>query len=141
LAAGLPLGAVLLTEAVQESFPAGTHPTTFGGGPLACRVALEFLEIVDDLLPHIRQIGDQIRAGLEAMQSRRSVIQEVRSRGLMIGIELNRSGHGMVRRALDRGLLINCTQESVIRLLPPYILNAEQAKEGMEILDEVLAEA
>jgi acetylornithine/succinyldiaminopimelate/putrescine aminotransferase len=59
----------------------------------------------------------------------------------MIGIHLDRSGHSFVRRAPDRGLLINCTQECVIRLLPPYILTCEQAKEGLEILDEVLAEA
>jgi len=141
LAAGLPLGAVLFTELVSVSFPPGTHATTFGGGPLACRIALEFLGMLDDLLPHIRHVGDQIRAGLEAIRSRRNVIQEVRSRGLMIGIHLDRSGHSFVRRAPDRGLLINCTQECVIRLLPPYILTCEQAKEGLEILDEVLAEA
>jgi acetylornithine/N-succinyldiaminopimelate aminotransferase len=141
LAGGLPMGAVLFTEHVNESFPPGTHATTFGGGPLACRVAIEFLGLVDDLLPHIRQVGDQIRAGLEEVQSRRSVIKEIRSRGLMVGIQLDCSGHGFVRRALDRGLLINCTQDNVLRLLPPYILTCEQAKNGLEILDEVLAEA
>ena len=139
LAAGLPLGAVLFTEAVNESFPPGTHATTFGGGPLACRVALEFLEIMNGLLPHIRDIGERLRAGLEEMQSRHGIIQEIRSRGLMIGIQLDRPGHDYVRRALDRGLLINCTRENVLRLLPPYILTAAQAQEGLQILDEVLA--
>ena len=74
------------------------------------------------------------------MQSR-GVIKEIRSRGLMIGIQLDRPGHGLVRRALERGLLINCTQGNVLRLLPPYILTREQAQAGLEILDEVLAAA
>jgi acetylornithine/succinyldiaminopimelate/putrescine aminotransferase len=139
LAAGLPLGAVVFTEAVNAAFPPGTHATTFGGGPLACRVALEFLAAAADLLPHIRQIGEQLRAGLEELQSRRGVIREIRCRGLMIGIQLDRSGHPFVQRALDRGLLINCTQENVLRLLPPYILSTPEAEEGLQILDEVLA--
>ncbi|HLG95012.1 MAG TPA: acetylornithine/succinylornithine family transaminase [Bryobacteraceae bacterium] len=141
LAAGIPLGAVLFTEAVNRSIPPGTHATTFGGGPLACRAAVEFLAMLDELLPHVRAMGDRLRAGLDAMRSRRSVICEVRGRGLMIGIELNRPAHEFVQDALDRGLLINCTQENVIRLLPPYILTCEQADEGLEILDEVLAAA
>lgn len=138
LAAGLPLGAVLFTESVSAAFPPGTHATTFGGGPLACRVALEFLAVTADLLPHIRQIGEYLRAGLQDLQLRRGVIREIRSRGLMIGIQLDRSGHPFVQRALDRGLLINCTQETVLRLLPPYILTAPQAQEALQILDEVL---
>lgn len=141
LAAGLPLGAVLFSEAANASFPPGSHATTFGGGPLACRVALEFLKIAADLLPHIRQVGEQMRARLEKMQSRRKTIQEIRSRGLMIGIQLDRPGHPFVLRALERGLLINCTQDHVLRLLPPYILTGEQAEEGLGILDEVLAAA
>ena len=138
LAAGLPLGAVLFTESVNAAFPPGTHATTFGGGPLACRVALEFLAITADLLPHIRKIGDELRTGLEELQARHGVIREIRARGLMIGIQLDRSGHSFVRQALDRGLLINCTQENVLRLLPPYILTAAQAQEALQILDEVL---
>lgn len=141
LAGGLPLGAVVFSELVHESFPPGTHATTFGGGPLACRVAIEFLAVVDGLLPNIRRVGDQIRAGLGEIRHRRKAIREIRSRGLMIGIELDRAGEGFVHRALERGLLINCTQENVLRLLPPYILTAEQASEGLEILDEVLAAA
>ncbi|HLK49600.1 MAG TPA: aminotransferase class III-fold pyridoxal phosphate-dependent enzyme [Bryobacteraceae bacterium] len=141
LAAGLPMGAVLFSEAVNDSFPSGAHASTFGGGPLTCRVALEFLEILRDLLPHIRHVGRQMRAGLEEMRSRRPIIQEIRSRGLMLGIQLDRPGHGFVRRALDRGLLINCTQENVLRLLPPYIISCEQAQQGLEILDGVLADA
>ena len=138
LAAGLPLGAVLFTEAVNESFPPGTHATTFGGGPLACRVALEFLDIMNGLLPHVREVSELLRAGLDELHSRHGIIQEIRSRGLIIGIQLDRPGRDYVHRALDRGLLINCTQENVLRLLPPYILTAAQAQEGLQILDEVL---
>jgi predicted acetylornithine/succinylornithine family transaminase len=139
LAGGLPLGAVMFTERARESSPPGTHATTFGGGPLACCVALEFLRLMTELLPHIRLIGEILQTGLEQMRRRRSVIQEVRGRGLMIGIQLDRPGQIFVHRALERGLLINCTQERVLRLLPPFILTVEQAQQGLEILDEVLA--
>lgn len=141
LAGGLPLGAVLFTEPVRQSFSSGLHATTFGGGPLACRVAMEFLKLTADLLPQIREVGDELRSGLEEIQSRRGVIRQIRSRGLMIGIEVDISGHRFVKRALDHGLLINCTQENVLRLLPPYILTVDQARAGLQILDEVLAEA
>ncbi len=139
LAAGLPLGAVLFSEPVKIAFPPGTHASTFAGGPLACRVALEFLSMLPDLLPHIRGIGEKLSSGLESLRSRCNVIQCVRSRGLMIGIQLHTTGQRLVRRALERGLLINCTHENVLRLLPPYILTGEQVAEGLQMLEDVLA--
>ncbi len=139
LAAGLPLGATLFTEQAAQALSLGLHGTTFGGGPLACRVAIEFLFMLDDLLPNIRQIGDRLRAGLDEIRRRRPIVTEIRGAGLMLGIELARPGNDLVLRALERGLLLNCTHDTVLRLLPPYILSIEQADELLQILDDVLA--
>lgn len=137
LAGGLPLGAVLFNERVARTFPDGAHATTFGGGPLACRVALEFLSEMEDLLPRIRNVGERLRAGLLDLQSRHEAIREVRGAGLMLAMELDVPGRPYVLRALERGLLINCTQENVLRLLPPFILTDQQADEALGILDAI----
>lgn len=139
LAAGLPLGATLFTEQAAQALPLGLHGSTFGGGPLACRVAIEFLSLLDGLLPNIRQIGTQLRNGLDEIRRRHTIVTEIRSRGLMFGIQLARPGHDFVMRALERGLLLNCTHDTVLRLLPPYILSSEQADEILRIVDETLA--
>jgi acetylornithine/N-succinyldiaminopimelate aminotransferase len=139
LAAGLPLGATLFSEQAARTLPLGLHGTTFGGGPLACRVAIEFLSVLDDVMPNIRQIGAQLRAGLEEIRQRRTIVTEIRSIGLMFGVQLSRPGHDFVIRALERGLLLNCTHDTVLRLLPPYILTSEQADDILRILDDVLA--
>jgi acetylornithine/N-succinyldiaminopimelate aminotransferase len=139
LAAGLPLGATLFSERAAQLLPIHSHGSTFGGGPLACRVALEFLTIMDELLPHIREIGAVLRNGLEALKHRHSAITEIRSKGLMLGIQLSCPGHAIVLEALKRGLLLNCTHETVLRLLPPFIMTTVQAADLLRILDEVLA--
>jgi len=138
LAAGLPLAATMFTEQAAQNLPVGLHGTTFGGGPLACRVALEFFSILDELLPNVREIGERLRAGLEEIQRRRPIVTEIRSAGLMLALQLSRPGHDLVLRALERGLLVNCTHDTVLRLLPPYILSIEQADELLRILDDVL---
>jgi acetylornithine/N-succinyldiaminopimelate aminotransferase len=138
LAAGLPLGATLFTEQAARALPLGLHGTTFGGGPLACRVAIEFLAILDEVLPNVRQVGAQLRAGLEEIRRRRPIVTEIRGAGLMLGIQLSRPGNDLVIRALERGLLMNCTHDTGLRLLPPYILSSEQAGEILRILDDVL---
>lgn len=138
LAAGLPLAATLFTEEAAQVFPVGSHGTTFGGGPLACRVAIEFLSLLDDLLPHVNAIAAQLRAGLDEIRKRRPIVTEIRSLGLMFGIQLSRPGNDLVLRALERGLLINCTHDTTLRLLPPYILSPQEAAAMLEILDDVL---
>jgi acetylornithine/N-succinyldiaminopimelate aminotransferase len=138
LAAGLPLGATLFTERAAQALSMGSHGATFGGGPLACRVAIEFLSMLDELLPNIRQVGAQLREGLEEIRHRRPIVTEVRSAGLMFGVQLARPGNQLVMRALERGLLLNCTHDTVLRLLPPYILSSDQAAELLGILDDVL---
>jgi acetylornithine/N-succinyldiaminopimelate aminotransferase len=143
LAGGLPLGAVLARNEVAEVLTPGLHGSTFGGGPLACAVALEVLRVIEDenLLENIRARGAQLRAGLEAIATRCGLVREVRGEGLMLGIELRAPGGAVVERALEAGLLINCTHERVLRLLPPYIVTAAEVDACLERLAGVLARA
>jgi acetylornithine aminotransferase/acetylornithine/N-succinyldiaminopimelate aminotransferase len=138
LAAGLPLGATIFSEEAATIIQPGMHASTFGGGPLACRVALETLSIIDELLPHIRTVAAYMENRLSWLQSRHSAITEVRGAGLMTGIQLNQPGHRFVTACLDHGLAINCTRSSVLRLLPPYIVTPSQIDEAVAILDAVL---
>jgi len=141
LAAGLPLGAILTTEDVASRISPGMHGTTFGGGPLACATALEFLQIVEDekLLENIRARGAELREGLTKLAARFDFIREIRGEGLMIGIELSTEGGPFVTEAMQRGLLINCTHDFTLRLLPPFIITRAQVREFLRLLEVVLA--
>ena len=141
LAAGLPLGAILTTEDVASRISPGMHGTTFGGGPLACATALEFLRIVEDekLLENIRARGAELREGLTKLAARFDFIREIRGEGLMIGIELSTEGGPFVTEAMQRGLLINCTHDFTLRLLPPFIITRAQVREFLRLLEVVLA--
>ncbi len=142
LAAGLPLGAILTTQKVADAVSPGLHGTTFGGGPLACATALEFLRTVEDsrLLENIRERGAQLRAGLEALARKVPLIREVRGEGLMLGIELSVEGGPYVTAALDRGLLVNCTHDCTLRLLPPYTVSSAQVREFLSTFEVVLTQ-
>jgi acetylornithine/succinyldiaminopimelate/putrescine aminotransferase len=137
LACGLPLGAILANEKAAASIGPGMHGTTFGGGALACRVALEFLDILEGLLPHIHLVGGQIRAEFNEMKRHFPFIKDVRGFGLMIGVELDVPGKQIVLDAIEEGLLINCTHDTVIRLLPPYILSEKEADRAIKGLTKV----
>lgn len=141
LAAGLPLGAILTTEAVASRVSPGMHGTTFGGGPLACAVALEFLSIVEEeeLLDNIRARGAELREGLSKLAAKFGFIRELRAEGLMIGIELSAEGAPFVAEAMERGLLINCTHDFTLRLLPPFIITRAQVREFLKLFEIVLA--
>jgi acetylornithine aminotransferase/acetylornithine/N-succinyldiaminopimelate aminotransferase len=142
LAAGLPLGAILANNAVAARISPGLHGTTFGGGPMICAVALEVLKIVEDekLLANIRARGDELRAGLTKLQSKFNFIREIRGEGCMFGVELSVEGGPFVAEALKRGLLINCTHDFTIRLLPPFIITRAQAREFLQRFEKVLSE-
>jgi acetylornithine/N-succinyldiaminopimelate aminotransferase len=142
LAAGLPLGAILANNAVAARVSPGLHGTTFGGGPMICAVALEFLKIVEDdrLLENIRARGQEIRAGLEKLKSQFDFIEEVRGEGCMFGVELSIEGGPMVAEALKRGLLINCTHDFTIRLLPPFLITRAQVREFLHLFEKILSE-
>jgi acetylornithine aminotransferase/acetylornithine/N-succinyldiaminopimelate aminotransferase len=141
LAAGLPLGAILTTEDVASRVSPGVHGTTFGGGPLACAVALEFLNIVEDeeLLENIRTRGAELREGLTNLAAKFGFIREIRGEGLMIGVELSIEGAPFVSEAMRRGLLINCTHDFTLRLLPPFIITRAQVREFLRLFELVLA--
>ncbi len=141
LAGGLPLGAILAREPVAEAFSPGLHGTTFGGGPLICAVALEFLKTVEKekLLEHIRARGTELREGLQHLQKKYGFIREVRGQGLMLGVELSVEGGPYVTEALRRGLVINCTHDYTLRLLPPFIVTSRQVREFLDKLETVLA--
>lgn len=141
LAAGLPLGAILATNAVAAYISPGLHGTTFGGGPMICAAALEFLQIVEDekLLQNVRSRGEELRAGLQALTKEFDFIREVRAEGLMVGVQLAVEGAPFVAEAAKRGLLINCTHEYTIRLLPPFIVTRAQVREFLKLFEAVLA--
>ena len=129
------------TERVASGFSPGTHGSTFGGNPVACAAAAAALTALADpaLLEHVRVIGRYLHEGLERLAERHATIRGVRGLGLMVGAELDRPGQPIVTGCLERGLLVNCTAERVLRFLPPLIVGREEIDEGLAILDEVLA--
>jgi len=141
LACGIPLGVIVANNRAASAIGSGMHGSTFGGGPLACRVAIEFLDILEGLLPHIEEMGNYFRTKLEELQRRFSFVQEVRSRGLMIGVDLRIPGNEIVLDAMREGLLINCTHDTVLRFLPPYIISEKEIDRGLRILTEVFKAA
>jgi acetylornithine/N-succinyldiaminopimelate aminotransferase len=143
LAAGLPLGAILTTNRVASGMHPGMHGTTFGGGPLACAVAIEFLRQVDGLMGHIREVGGYFRQRLDALQAKYGCIREVRGLGLMLGIDIDsaEAAKAAVQQLLDRGILINRTHETVLRFLPPYIIQKKHVDQVVRALDSALASA
>ncbi|MBK9244966.1 MAG: aspartate aminotransferase family protein [Burkholderiales bacterium] len=131
LGSGVPIGAVVAGGPASGTFGPGNHGTTFGGGPLACRAGLETLRIIEEenLLASAAAMGRRIRDGFAAaLQGVRGVVA-IRGEGLMIGIELDRPCGDLVRQALASRLLINVTQDRVIRLLPPLVIDAGEADE------------
>jgi acetylornithine/N-succinyldiaminopimelate aminotransferase len=143
LAGGLPLGAFIANEKFAAAFTPGLHGTTFGGGPFVCAVALEFLKTLEDekLLANVRERGEELRQGLEKLKSRFEFIREVRGEGLIVGLDLSIEGAPIAEEALKRGLIINCTHEHILRMLPPFIVRAQEIREFLKTLEVVLAKA
>ena len=141
LAAGLPLGAILTTERVSAAMHPGLHGTTFGGGPLACAVAIEFLREEQKLLRHIAATGEYFGAALEGLDRKYSSIQDVRGAGLMRAIELESPelAKTVVKRLLAEGIIINRTHEKVLRFPPPYIIQKKHVDQLTTALDRVLS--
>jgi len=141
LAGGIPLGAMLARESFAETFVPGMHGTTFGGGPLACAVALEFLNVIEDqnLLANIRARGAELREGLGALAKKFDFIKELRGEGLLLGLQLTVEGAPYVAEALMRGVLINCTHETTLRFLPPFIIKPAHVKDFLSRMEMVFA--
>jgi acetylornithine aminotransferase/acetylornithine/N-succinyldiaminopimelate aminotransferase len=127
LAAGYPLGAMIGSARVADCLKAGDHGTTFGGGPLACRLALEVLAIIEDekLIDRVEQIGDYLMEGIRKLAKRHPVIQEGR-------------GKEVVGRLLQKGFITNAAHDTVLRLLPPFIIGVQDVDEFLAALNQVL---
>jgi acetylornithine/N-succinyldiaminopimelate aminotransferase len=141
LANGLPMGALLATEAVAQAFVPGTHASTFGAGPVVAAAAKTVLELLSrpEFLAGVRQRGAFLQERLADLQSRSAIIKEVRGLGLMWGLELSQEGAPVVAACRERGLLVNCTQGNVIRLLPPLVVSTKELEIGLSILGEAVA--
>jgi len=144
LAGGIPLGAVLCTEEVSRAIHAGMHGTTFGGGPLACAVAIAVIDHIEkeNLLAHATDIGDYFQQQLRSLAARHSAIIDVRGKGLMVAAELDSADLAKltVAEMLKRKILINCTSDTVLRFLPPYITECSHVDTAITALDEIFTE-
>ena len=142
LAGGLPIGCMIVTDDVADSFSPGMHGTTFGGGPLVTAVASAVIETIrqEGLLSHIRDVGGYFLDQLGLLAKKHTSIREVRGRGLMLGLELHSADHAKAVAAamLDRRIILNRTSETVLRFLPPYILQREHVDQAIAALDEIL---
>jgi acetylornithine aminotransferase/acetylornithine/N-succinyldiaminopimelate aminotransferase len=144
LAGGIPLGAIVCTEEAARAIHAGMHGTTFGGGPLACAVAIAVIDTLekDHLLDHATEVGNYFLAQLRALALRHNAIVDVRGRGLMIAAEIDSADLAklVVAEMLKRHILINCTSDTVLRFLPPYILQRAHVDTAVAALDEIFTE-
>jgi acetylornithine/succinyldiaminopimelate/putrescine aminotransferase len=140
VACGLPLGFIIANDKAAAAIKPGMHGTTFGGGPLACRVALEFLDILDGLLPQIQQTGGYFHVALNDLARKHGFVKEVRGFGLMVGVELTIPGKQMVLDAMREGLLMNCTHDTVLRFLPPYTVTEKEIDRAVKVLAKLFAQ-
>jgi acetylornithine aminotransferase len=143
LAGGVPIGAMLAGEALAEHLGPGSHGSTFGGNPLATAAGVASLETLleDGLLANCRAMGDYLRSELVKLQQKYPVICAVRGRGLLIGMELTIEAGEMIKTALTRGLLINCTVGKVLRFVPPLIITPAEIDQAIRLLDEIFSES
>ena len=140
IAAGLPLGAFIVKEEFATAISPGQHGTTFGGGPLACRVALEFLAIVEDekLLENVTRVGAYLQQQLSSLVEKRAAATSVRGRGFIQGIQLEIPARPVVDAALAEGVLFNSTQDTVVRFLPPFLMEEKHIDRGIRVLSYLL---
>jgi acetylornithine aminotransferase/acetylornithine/N-succinyldiaminopimelate aminotransferase len=140
LGAGVPIGAAMFSEKVAAKAAFGDHGSTYGGNLLACRAALIFLTELTErgLMEHVAAIGSHAQTAFTALASRHPAVISVRGAGVMWGIEIDRPAAAVVQAALERGLLINRTSDTVIRLLPSYVIKAEEFDAGIAILEDAL---
>ncbi|MGD8787763.1 MAG: aspartate aminotransferase family protein [Phycisphaerales bacterium] len=142
LGGGVAIGAMMATEEVAASLVPGKHASTFGGNALVCAAGVAVIEAIEqeNLLQNAVDIGQHIKNKLEQLKQKHSIIESVRSVGLMVGIQLSTSGAEIVNKCLEKGLRINCTQATVLRFMPPMIATKDQIDQAIEIFDTVLTE-
>jgi acetylornithine aminotransferase/acetylornithine/N-succinyldiaminopimelate aminotransferase len=141
IAGGIPLGAILCNEEAARAIHAGMHGTTFGGGPLACSVAIAVIDTIEKegLLAHVAQVGEYFQSRLRELAAKHDAIRDVRGKGFMLGMELDSAdlAKTTVAEMLKRHIVINCTSDTVLRFLPPYILQREHVDTATAALDEI----
>jgi acetylornithine aminotransferase/acetylornithine/N-succinyldiaminopimelate aminotransferase len=144
IAGGIPLGAILCTEEAARAIHAGMHGTTFGGGPLACAVAIAVIDAIEneDLLNHATEVGDYFQERLRELAEKHECIKDVRGKGLMLAAELDSADLAKltVAEMLKRHIVINCTSDTVLRFLPPYVIERKHVDEAIKALDEIFTE-
>ncbi len=144
IAGGLPLGAILCTEEAARAIHAGMHGTTFGGGPLACAVAIAVIDAIEneDLLKHATEVGDYFQQQLRGLAKKHECIKDVRGKGLMLAAELDSADLAKltVDEMLKHRIVINRTSDTVLRFLPPYIIERKHVDEAIKALDEIFTE-
>lgn len=140
LGGGLAIGAMAAKAEIAKALVPGTHASTFGGNPIACAGGIATFEAIeeDGLLENARRIGEQIVSRIASVARKVSFIREVRGKGCMIGVDLTRPGEEIVKRCMAEGLLINCTHDHVLRLLPSIAATPAEVDEGLSILEHVL---
>jgi len=140
LGSGVPIGAMLATERVAETFGIGAHGTTFGGNALTCAAGVAVIDTLldDGVLAHCQAMGEHLRDRLRQMQSSLPIIRNVRGQGLLVGAELSEPGAAVIDRCREAGLLLNCTAEKVLRFSPPLIITRDEIDEGLAIVERAL---
>ncbi|MDK2789622.1 MAG: acetylornithine/N-succinyldiaminopimelate aminotransferase [Methanothermococcus sp.] len=139
LGGGVPIGATLAKEEIAKVFTPGSHGTTFGGNPLACSAALASVDVIEGLLENTQKMGDYLTSRLKELMEKYDFIKEVRGMGLMIGAELTFNGGDIVNKMLEKGYLINCTSDTVLRFLPPLMVEKDHINGMIEALDDVFS--
>ena len=136
---GLPIGAMLSIEELSSAFGPGSHATTFGGTPLVTAVATAVLKVLLEgpLITHCQEVGDYFKRKLEELAKRFDFVKEVRGLGLILGMELDRAGAPVVNACMEKGFLINCAQEKVLRFIPPLVVGKDEVDRLVEALHEI----
>ncbi|MBN1586978.1 MAG: aspartate aminotransferase family protein [Candidatus Omnitrophica bacterium] len=139
---GVPIGAVVAATPYGEILQPGTHASTYGGSPLVCAASLAVFETIqkENLLANARKMGQYLRQGLEILQKKYPLVKEIRGLGVMLGMELDIPGAEIVESCAKQGLLINCTQQTVLRIMPSMQVNRAECDKALKILDKTLAE-
>ncbi|WP_459200970.1 acetylornithine transaminase [Methanococcus sp. CF] len=140
LGGGFPIGAMVAKSEIASAFTPGSHGTTFGGNPLACASSAAALDVISELLGNAVKMGEYFKNSLKTLEEKYDFVKEVRSLGLMVGLELTFNGSEIVSKMFEKGFLINCTSDTVLRFLPPLIVEKEHIDAMISALDEVFSE-
>ncbi len=141
LGGGLPIGAMVVKKEIADTLQPGMHASTFGGGPVICKAAIAVFNALqkEKLVGNAQKMGEYIFKQLHKLQKKYAIIKEIRGLGLMVGVELDIAGKAIVDKCMEKGLLINCTHEKVLRLMPALNITKKQIDQALKILDGVLA--